>query len=110
MRTWNENVTGTDHNMVGLRLKVKGKIFRAETFTFRSLKNVTPEMFQEAWNENVPDDIYLEKDPSEALDLLEYKILLTLEQVAPRKTLTSKANYRPWFTSELKKMVEKSEI
>ena len=40
-RTWNENVTGYDHNLVGVRVKSQGVIFKSETFEYRHLKPVT---------------------------------------------------------------------
>ena len=74
VKTWNQNVAASDHNMVGARVKMKGKIFRQETIKIRPLKNVTEEMFKEAWDAGVPDDIYLEKNPTKAFEILEYKI------------------------------------
>ena len=49
VKIFNENVTSTDHNMVGIRLKTVDKIFRQETFQCRSLKRITPEQFNEVW-------------------------------------------------------------
>mgnify|MGYP007045166161 CR=1 FL=1 len=47
-RTWNQNCSGYDHNLVGVRIKSHGTIFRAETFEYRDLKNVSEETFAEA--------------------------------------------------------------
>ena len=76
-RTWNESFSGYDHNLVGVRVKTKGKIFKSETFEFRNLDPVTVEDFREAWEQGNPDDIFLERrDVSEALRIWEHKVHL----------------------------------
>lgn len=106
MRTWNDNITRNDHNMVGARVKAAGKIFRAETFSYRKLDEVTEDEFAEAWSDGLPSDIFEEQDPSRALEPWEHKVHRALEMVAPLKTLTTKANYNPWFNKELKELCE----
>ena len=106
MRTWNENVTGNDHNMVGIRVKATGKIFHAETFEYRNIDAVTVEQFEEVWNEGQPSDIFLERDPSEALRIWEYKVHRALDILAPPQQVTTKPNYNPWFTKELRVLCE----
>ena len=88
------------------RLKLKGKVFRQETITYRQLKEITVNDFKEAWEEGIPDDIFLEKDPTIALEILEYKIHRALDQIAPEITIRTKPNYSPWFKSEHRKLVE----
>ena len=79
MRTWNDNTTGYDHNMIGARVKSTGKIFKAETFSYRKLDEVTEEQFAEVWNLGEPKDIFDEQDPSTSLELWEHKVHRVLE-------------------------------
>ena len=106
IRTWNENITGNDHNMIGLKVKAKGQIFRAETFEYRNIDNITVEQFREVWEDGQPSDIYREKDPSEALKIWEYKVHRALDILAPPQQLTTKPNYNPWFTRELRELCD----
>ena len=109
-RTWNQNCSGYDHNLVGVRIKSQGKIFRAETFEYRDLKNVTVKAFEEAWNKFSPEDIFNEKDPSEAVRIWEHKVHLTLEEVAPLKRVTTKPKNNPWMTRELMKLCDQRDL
>ena len=110
MRTWNDNTTGYDHNMVGARVKSTGKIFRAETFSYRNIDAITEEQFSEVWDEGQPADIFEESDPSAALELWEHKVHRAIEILAPLKTLTTKANYNPWFTRELREPCDERDL
>ena len=109
-RTWNTNITGSDHNLVGVRVKARGVIFRAETFEFRDLKTVTEEMFAEAWREGRPSDIFDEEDPSEAVKIWEHKMHLALEKVAPLRRITTRPRHNKWLTKELREMCDQRDL
>ena len=110
-RTWNVNMTGYDHNLVGVRVKSRGIIFHAETFEYRNLKKVTTEMFQKAWNESNPSDIFNEReDPSEAVRIWEHKMQLTLETVAPMRRITTTPRHNQWMTTELKDLCQERDM
>ena len=110
-RTWNLDCSGYDHHLVGVRFKAKGTLFKAETFEYRNLTNVTPEMFQEAWDDTNPSDIFEEKDdPSEAVRLWEHKMLVALETVAPLQRMTSRPKKNEWFTKEHKEMCDNRDL
>ena len=110
-RTWNVSCSGYDHNLVGARVKSYGKLFRAETFEFRDLKNVTEADFAEAWEQGVPDHIFEEReDPSEALRIWEHKVHLALEAVAPLRRVTTKPKHNAWLTKELKELCDERDL
>ena len=106
-RTWNLQCSGYDHNLVGVRFKSKGVIFKSETFEFRDLKRVTPEMFQAAWEATNPGDIFNERDdPSEAVRIWEHKMLVTLEAVAPLQRVVTKPRQSEWFNKEHRELCD----
>ena len=110
-RTWNTNISGGDHNLVGVRIKSRGVIFRAETFEFRDLKTVTEADFAEAWEEGNPSDIFEEtNDPSEAVRIWEHKMHLALEKVAPLRRITTRPKHNKWLTKELKEMCDQRDL
>ena len=110
-RTWNQNCSGYDHNLVGVRIKSQGTIFRAETFEYRDLATVTEADFAEAWERGRPSDIFEEReDPSEALRIWEHKLHLALEDVAPLKRVTTRPKRNPWMTKELRDMCEERDL
>ena len=111
MRTWNVGMSGYDHNLVGVRYKASGSIFKSETFEYRDLARVTPEDFQAAWDSTSPEDIYNEKeDPSEAVSIWEHKMAVALEQVAPLQRVTTKPRSNAWFTKEHKKLCDERDL
>ena len=100
LRTWNENCSGTDHNLVGLRIQIEGSVFKSKKIEVRDLHKVTQAEFRSVWEEN-ESDIYEEKDPTRCLILWEYNFHRTLDTVAPKRIVITRANYNPWFTKEL---------
>ena len=111
MRTWNQSFSGYNHNLVGVRFKTKGTIFKAETFEYRDTKNITPEQFQEAWDAADPSEIFLEKeDASEAVKIWEHKLKMTLDSVAPVQRRTTKPRSPAWLTRELKELCAERDL
>ena len=110
-RVWNEQRSGYDHNLVGVRFKARGVIFKAETFEYRNLANVTSEQFHAAWLDTNPGEIFEERDdPSEAVSIWEHKMHVTLEAVAPLMRITTKPKANAWFTKEHKELCDERDI
>ena len=110
-RVWNEGCSGYDHNLVGVRFKARGVVFKQETFEYRDLKTVTAEQFKEAWEETNPSDIFEEKeDVSEAVKIWEHKMAVALEAVAPLQRVITKPKNNPWVTKELKELCKERDL
>ena len=58
--------------------------------------------FGEAWHDSEPREIFREPDPNRALAILEFKITLVLDLVAPVRKVTTHEKYSPWLTESLK--------
>ena len=111
MRTWNLELSGYDHHLVGVRYKAKGIVFKSETFEYRDLARVMPEEFQEAWESTNPADIFEEReDVNEAVSIWEHKMLVALEKVAPLQRVTTKPRTNAWFTKEHRRLCDERDL
>ena len=102
----NTSVCGTDHHLVGCKMRTDKPVFVPEEFTFRNIKAVTQEQFQEYWQSCGLHEIFRQPDPNLALDILEYKIIYVLNHLAPIKKVKTKEVYSPWITSELRDKIK----
>ena len=98
IRTWNEGLIGEDHNLIGIKLKTDGKVFKSEIIRLRNIKDVTTEAFKEDWDKGYPHEIEEETEVDSALETLEFKIHRVMDNLFPEQVIRTKANHKQWFT------------
>ena len=97
-----ENVTGTDHYAVGVKVRLNQPVFMATTFFARNIKGIPPGEFERVFTSSRVYEVYQAPNINEALDTLEFKVVRTLNIVAPLKRITTRPHYAKWLTEELK--------
>ena len=103
VRTYNKNVTGFDHNMIGLRLRVDRPVFIPHTIVQRDIDGVDPLVFHQVWHQYNPWEITAEGDPEKAAEIFEFKLNAVIDTVAPKKIFQARESYAPWMSPSLRK-------
>ena len=104
---FNEVVTGSDHYAVGVKIRLHAPIFMAKTFFCRSIKGIKPGEFERVFSTSRIYEVYQAPDINTAMDILEFKIVRTLNIVAPIKRVTPREKYAKWLTPELQVKVKR---
>lgn len=99
----NENISGTDHNLIGANLKFDSPVFIPQTFKFRNIDAIEENKYEDEFIKGHISEVYKCQDVDLCLDILEWKILRPLNKLAPEKMVTTSEKYAPWMTPELKK-------
>ena len=97
-----ENVTGSDHYAVGAKVRLNQPVFMATTFFARSIKNIPQGEFERVFTSSRIYEVYQAPNVNAAVDTLEFKVVRTLNIVAPMKRITTRPHYAKWLTEELK--------
>ena len=101
-RVFTKNIVGTDHSMVGVRVALQKPLFQPRSFSKRDIDNVDVESFARHYLSNQPYEL----DPSNALKVLEDKILDSLDYLAPLKTYQTRVRHAPWITENIAAMMK----
>ena len=96
-----ENVTGTDHYAVGVKVRLTAPIFVSQTFFCRAIKKIPPGDFEKVFCSSRIYEVYKAEDVNEALACLEFKIIRALNICAPVKRVKTREHYAAWLTPEL---------
>ena len=107
VRTYNQNLTGFDHNMVGCRVRTDKPVFIPKTLTIRDDETVDPMVFHQIWHHYNPWEIMAEKDPERAAEIFNFKLNMVMDTVAPTKVFQARENYAPWVTPEMRERMNK---
>ena len=73
-RTYNKNITSTDHNLVGVRVILRKPLFQPQSYRKRDIHKVDEESFARAFLNCHIVEVFAEEDPTRALSILEWKI------------------------------------
>ena len=103
----NTNVIDTDHNLVGCCVRTDKEVHIPRTFLSRNIKAVDPTDFDTAFLDSCLDKFWSSTNINEALSILEQKILQVLNKLAPLRKITTRENYAPWHTSEIKEKIKR---
>ena len=96
-----ENVTGSDHYSVGVKVRLTSPIYISQTFFCRAIKKIPPGEFERVFCSSRIYEVYRALDVNEALACLEFKIIRALNVVAPVKRVKTREHYAAWLTPEL---------
>ena len=102
-----ENITGTDHYAVGVKVRLEIPVYQANSFITRNLKNIPKGEFERVFTSSRLYEIYQEETVDGTLDCLEFKVMRTLNIVAPEVTCVTRPHYARWMTPELKVKVSR---
>ena len=102
-RTFNQNATGFDHNMIGVRVRTDRPVFIPRTIVEQNVDIVDPLVFHRVWHMINPWEVMNENDPEKAAEILEFKINSAVDIVAPKKIYQARESYAPWMDEELRK-------
>ena len=100
-RVFRENVTGTDHYAVGVKIRLKEPVFVSESFLGRNIDKIPKGAFEFEFCNSRIHEVYRAPNINEALRCLEFKMLRAVNIVAPEKQIRTKDNYAKWMTPEL---------
>ena len=103
----NVNVSGTDHNMIGAHLSLDTPVFVPHTFAHRNIDAIPDGKFEAEFLRGDISEVYNCRDPNLCAEIFEFKIVRTLNKLAPERMITTKPNHAPWMTPDLKKLVSK---
>ena len=101
-RIYNRNVHGHDHNAIGVRVRQDKPVFRSEVVTTRDLDGAEVDDFERAWHQSNPQEIFASDDIEKQIEVFEYKVLHSMDIVAPEKKFNTRENYAPWVDKQLK--------
>ena len=80
---YRENVTGTDHYSIGIKIRLQTPVFLANTFFCRNIKGIPEGDFEKVFTTSRVYEIYQATDIDEVLDIFEFKVVRALNIVAP---------------------------
>ena len=92
----------TDHNIVELVVKVKGKIGSPQVIRKRSMKNWDSNLFKARVADIDWQSLYSSVDVNLSYGIFEEKLRSILDQMAPRINVQLKNNHKPWVSDELR--------
>ena len=99
----NINVSGTDHNLIGAHLQFDSPVFVPKSFPYRNIDGIPEEAFEKEFLNSDISEVYNCHDPDTCLEILEFKIKRVMNRLAPERIITTRPNYAPWMTPDLKK-------
>ena len=98
----------SDHNLVGISIRVAGVIKISQIFKKRKWSKFNQDTFNREISEVNWDTFYDLNDPNLAWDYLQTNLQRILDNMAPTVKVQPKANYKTWITSETKQsMIER---
>ena len=98
---YHENVIGTDHSTVGVKVRLTEPIFESHSFMSRNINKIPEGAFERIFCNSRVHEIYQAQNIHDSVWLLESKIISTLNVVAPEKKVQTRENYAKWITPEL---------
>ena len=96
----NENVTGFDHNSIGLTVMMTKAPVKPKILELRKIASIPPDAFEREYFQCL-GPVYRARDVNKAVELLEFAINRALDIVAPLKKIQTRINYAPWMTEEI---------
>ena len=101
---------GSDHRLVSVTRYTKSIIRKTRIIKRRSYKNFDPRLFLTALAKVKWLDIYLCEDVNLAVRLLNEKLTMILDEMAPVKTIQVRNNYAPWLSTATKELMRERDI
>ena len=98
----NELRTGSDHNIISVRVRMKDRIMTVQEVQRRMRRNLDTKQLIEDMKEVDWKDLLLSKNVDVINDILEAAIRDTLDRHAPVKTVQVRGNFRSWVGPDLK--------
>ena len=102
----NENISGTDHNLIGAHLKFDSPVFVPQTFKYRNIDGIPENKYEEEFLRGRISEVYRCREVDLGLDILEWKILRPLNKLAPERIITTTEKYAPWMMPELNVLMQ----
>ena len=97
-----------DHNVISLTVRTKGRDTKRLDTRRRSYKNFDPVVYRSKLAEYNWSEIYELEDVDIANDFIESRIVKTLDEMCPYRTIQYRKECKTWLTSETKaKMKER---
>ena len=100
-KVFRENVTGTDHYAVGVKIRLKEPVFVSESFLGRNIDGIPKGAFEFEFCNSRIHEVYRAPNINEALRCLEFKMLRAVNIVAPERQIRTREKYAKWMTPEL---------
>ena len=91
-----------DHNVIVATIRMKGNDNRKLDSKRRTYKNFDPELFRQKLRAENWEDIYNITDVDLAKDFLESRVVSTLDELCPYKTIQYRSECKTWLTVETK--------
>ena len=105
-RVINKNVTGYDHNMISVRLKLLTPVHEKKSMEVRNIKDLDPMDFLNEFALQDHDAFMLADDVDDMVDVLVKNIIKTLDRVAPSKKVVIDTRHAQYLTPELRDMIK----
>ena len=94
--------TGSDHNVISIRLRMKDRVLDIREKEKRIRKNMDPEHFKELVKQADWTELLLSDNIDVMNGILEKVIRDALDEVAPIKTIQTRKNFKNWISQDLK--------
>ena len=106
-----EQITGTDHYAIGVKVRLKTPVFVSSSFLHRSIDKVKKDHFEGVFCNMRVHEVYNSTEVDESLGHLCHKILTSLNIVAPEKKVITSEKHARWMTPEiLLKIKERNQL
>ena len=96
----------TDHNIIELVLRIKGKISTPTEILRRSMKNWNSENYKKEISQINWSNLYQQNNVSVAYSLFETAVLEVLNKTAPLSTVQISKKHKNWVTGATKQLME----
>ena len=98
----NIQYSSTDHNIIEVTIKLKGKIGAPKVIRKRCNKNWNSETYKSMVEEIDWTSMYNSTNVSQTYGIFEENLRKILDKIAPMKTVQLRNNYKPWIDDDLK--------
>ena len=103
----NEVRSSSDHNLISILVKTKGKITAPLVIEKRTWKDFSPENFRQEVR-NLDWSLFNETENLDTLNtIFEENVRMALDKTIPMKFIQSRKNHRNWVDHELKTLMQK---
>ena len=106
-RVFNRGICPSDHNLVGLRYTLSGKVFKPQLIKTRNFDDVDYEEFSRRLLCHGVNEIRNVPDPDVCVAWLTEIIRIVTDELAPIKTIQRKDRYASWMNKDLKIKINK---
>ena len=96
----------SDHNIIEVMIKFKGKIGGPKVIRKRKIKNWETDLYRKMVNDIDWSQLYESSDVHRSYGIFEEQIRSILDFLAPMFNVQFRNNYKPWVNDDLKKLMQ----